>query len=180
MRVIDAGSLADLLDVMPTHTSIQEPDLEDATQQERDAFAKIVRLVKVRDRSVSEVRSRLVRDGFDLNAAEDAILRALSCGYLDDQRFADAYVRSRLRQGKGLAGIVRDLKSQEIDPDSLPGFPDVYLERVPSQEDAAYALLCRKPPRSKNLQQAAYAKLVRAGYPSAVASAATRRWFDNR
>lgn len=151
------------------------PD-EPYDDEEREAFKKIERLVKVRDRSVHEVRQRLVRDGFSEQATERALTRARSCRYLDDERFADVLVRSRLRAGKGLDGIVRELKGHGIDPDALEGFPDEYLADAPSQADAAYALLCRKPPRAKNAQQAAYAKLVRAGYPARIASEVTRKW----
>lgn len=156
-----------------------EPDAPHS-EEEREAFKKIERLVKVRDRSVREVRERLSRDGFDEEAIERALTRARSCRYLDDDRFADVLVRSRLRAGKGLDGIVRELKGHGIDPDSLEGFPEEYLANAPSQADAAYALLCRKPPRAKNVQQAAYAKLVRAGYPARVASEVTRRWYASR
>lgn len=146
--------------------------------QESDAFKKIERLVKVRDRSISEVRTRLNRDGFDNSDIDEGITRALRVGYLDDRRFADVLVRSRLRQGKGLDGIIRELRGHGIDPwQALDGFPDRYLADAPSQAEAAYALLCRKPPRAKNARQAAYAKLVRNGYPASVAAEATRKWF---
>lgn len=153
---------------------------EPLDEEEREAFKKIERLVKVRDRSIHEVRQRLERDGFSERAAERAIARARSCRYLDDERFADVLVRSRLRADKGLDGIVRELKGHGIDPDALDGFPDEYLADAPSQADAAYALLCRKPPRAKNAQQAAYAKLVRAGYPARIASEVTRKWYASR
>lgn len=150
-------------------------------QPENEAFKKIERLVKVRDRSVFEVRSRLERDEFEPSDIDSAIDRALRIGYLDDRRFADVLVRSRLRQGKGLDGIIRELKGHAVDPWSvLPNFPDEYLKNAPSQADSAYALLCRKPPRAKNARQAAYAKLVRNGYPASVAAEATRKWFQTQ
>lgn len=164
-----------------SHTPKRPPAPEGPlTDEEHDAFKKIERLVKVRDRSIREVRQRLERDGFGEAAIERALARARSCRYLDDERFADVLVRSRLRAGKGLDGIVRELKGHGIDPDALDGFPDEYLADAPSQTDAAYALLCRKPPRAKNAQQAAYAKLVRAGYPARIASEVTRKWYASR
>lgn len=48
--------------------------------------------------------------------ADAAIERALSVGYLDDTRFADVLVRSRLRSGKGMSGILRELRTHGIDP----------------------------------------------------------------
>ncbi len=82
-------------------------------------------MVKVRDRSVLEARNRLNRDGFAVDVVDAAVDRALSVGYLDDTRFADVLVRSRLRSGKGLSGILREIRTHAIDPfEQLEGFPD--------------------------------------------------------
>lgn len=179
MVYLDRNSLEHMLSeslVAPSGvTSVSDDSL---TEQAAQAFKRIERLVKVRDRSIKEVRKRLLRDGVNEEALNQALDRACRCGYLDDMRFADVLIRSRLRAGKGLVGIVRELKENDIDPESIPDFPQGYLERVPSQADAAFALLCRKPPRAKNGKQAAYAKLIRAGYPSSIASEATRKWYD--
>lgn len=145
------------------------------------AFKKILRWVKVRDRSIEETRTRLIREGFQGDAIDGAIDRAKEYRFLDDGRFADTLVRSRLRQGRGLDGIVRELRSHGIAADAvLPGFPEEYLANRPSQQDCAYALLCKKPPRAKNARQAAYAKLVRAGYPMALSAEVANKWFNAR
>ncbi len=156
----------------------EDPTAEELEAEQKQAFSKVLRLVKVRDRSVSEVRKRLLHDGFSEGSTEAAIERCLELKFLDDARFADVLTRSRIRAGKGLSGVVRELKGHGIDAEAvLPGFPDAYLEGAPNQADAAYALLCRKPPRSKNQKQAAYAKLVRAGYSMSIAQDATKRWY---
>ncbi len=162
--------------VAPTGaTSLSDkPEPDQASQ----AFKRIERLVKVRDRSIKEVKTRLRRDGVEEEALDQALSRACRCGYLDDVRFADVLIRSRLHAGKGLAGIVRELKENDINPEDIPGFPEEYLDHAPSQADAAFALLCRKPPRAKNGKQAAYAKLIRAGYSSSIASEVTRKWYE--
>ena len=148
---------------------------------ENEAFKKIERLVKVRDRSVAEVTMRLEKDSYSSECIHSAVQRALRCGYLDDVRFADVLIRSRLRARKGLAGIVSELKRHGINPEvQLPNFPDAYLSLFPSQKDSAIALLCKKPPKSKNKLQAAYAKLVRSGYSSSLASEAAREWYKTQ
>lgn len=181
MVYIDKESLEGMLPSLASRT--QQPTYlnNEETEEAQEAFKKIQRLVKVHDRSVSATYERLERDGFSAQASQTAINRALACGFLDDERFADVLVRSRLRAGKGLEGIIRELKGHSIDPyELLQDFPDAYLERVPSQSDAAFDLLCRKPPRAKNAQQAAYAKLIRSGYPSSIASEAARKWYETR
>lgn len=142
------------------------------------AFRKIERLLSVRDRSITEIRNRLQRDRFTEYAISEALDRAIRCGYLDDDRFADGFIRSRLRASKGINGIVRDLKNHHIDAYAIPGFPDSFIEEQGSQLDNAVRLLQRKPPRAKNKQQAAYAKLIRNGFSSSVASAAVKRWVE--
>ena len=51
---------------------------------ENEAFKKIERLVKVRDRSVAEVTMRLEKDSYSSECIHSAVQRALRCGYLDE------------------------------------------------------------------------------------------------
>lgn len=142
------------------------------------AFKKIERLVKVRDRSIKEVEDRLIKDEYSPKAIKEALARTIRCGYLDDARFADTLIRTRLRAGKGLSGIVSELKRHGINPETdVPGFPDEYLSMFPNQRESALALLLKKPPHAKNQLQAAYAKLVRNGYSSSIASEVAREWY---
>lgn len=157
--------------------SFSEGNLEGFTDDPEAAFRKIERLLSVRDRSVTETISRLQRDRFTEQAINDAVERALRCGYLDDERFADGFIRSRLRAQKGINGIVRDLKNHHIDAYSIPDFPDRFLEEQGSQLENALHLLERKPPRAKNQKQAAYAKLIRNGFSSTIASSAVKTWI---
>lgn len=159
-------------------TSFSGDSLEVSSADE--AFAKIECWVTVRERSVKEVRNRLLDGGYSEEATQDALDRALRCGYLDDTRFADVLIRCRLQAGKGMVGIRRELASADIDCDSLEGFPDYYLDMIGDQVQAAYELLLKKPPRAKNKLQAAYAKLLRCGYSSDDASTAARRWMETQ
>lgn len=162
----------------------RSPHVNEARDEYNDnanaAFGKIERLLAVRDRSVTETRSRLQRDHYTERAIAESLERALRCGYLDDARFAEGFIRMRLRALKGINGIVRDLKGHQIDAYAIPGFPDVFLEEQGSQLDNAIRLLERKPPRAKNKKQAAYAKLIRNGFSSSVASSAVKTWMAER
>lgn len=145
---------------------------------EDKAFKKIERLVSVRDRAVSEVTERLIREGYTSAEIERAVQRALSCGYLDDVRFADTLIRSRLNNGKGMVGIERELKLLGINIESVPGWPDEYLNGSPDQVQSALQLLIRKPPHAKNKRNAAFAKLIRSGYSTSIASQAVKKWMN--
>ena len=154
--------------------------LTDYNDDANAAFNKIERLLAVRDRSVAETRSRLQRDHYTERAITESLERALRCGYLDDVRFAEGFIRMRLRASKGINGIVRDLKRHQIDAYAIAGFPDAFLEEQGSQLDNAIRLLERKPPRAKNKKQAAYTKLIRNGFSSSVASSAVKAWIAER
>jgi len=142
------------------------------------AFEKIVALVNVRDRSERALRDRLARDGFPENEVEEAVARAKDYGFINDERYAEVLVRSRLSQGRGSAGIERELRENDIDINVVPGWPHEYPVDFEQEVARALDLLSRKPPRSKNLREGAYRKLVTKGYSSSVASTAARQWVE--
>lgn len=160
-----------------SRTSCKAPE---ADEEYKKAHAKIERLLMTRDRSVHEIEQRLKKDGFSPRVITAVVARCVDSGLLDDARFADTLIYSRLNAGKGVAGIARDLRNKYgIDPSTIEGFPDAYLQDAPSQYDAALALLQRKPPRAKNQLQAAYAKLIRNGYDSAIAYDVAHEWYGS-
>ena len=145
-----------------------QPSRHDAGEVDEDvrlsdpdaAFRKIERLCLVRERASEQLRQRLARGGFEAEAVEAALDRALACGLVDDGRFADVLVRSRLAQGRGRRGIAAELESLGIDADSVE------------------ALLDRKPPRAKNRRDAAYRRLAQKGFSASVSSTAARLWCE--
>lgn len=149
-------------------------DEPSAAPQAADAFARLLRTVSNRDRSELDVRRRLFDAGFSEGDVDRAVERARSAGILDDLRFADTLIRSRVSQGRGRAGIERELADQGIDIESVPGWPDEYLDDGRSEFERALSLLERKPPTAKNKREAAYRKLVGKGFSGSVASEAAR------
>ena len=152
----------------------REVDLSDAD----DAFSKIVALVNASDKSEKAIRDRLVRSGFSEAAIEESVERAKSYGFIDDLRYAEVLIRSRLNQGKGMRGIERELSLQLIDIEQVPGWPHEFANDEETELKRALAFLDKKPPRSKNLREGAYRKLVAKGFSSAVASRAARQWSE--
>lgn len=154
------------------------PRLIDHLSPEERAYQKILKLASVKERSTNQIRARLERDGFQVEAIESALERAERNGVVNDARYADFYVRSRLSSGKGSAGIARDLERLDIDPARIPTFQEHLEEGYASEEDRAFSFLQRKPPRSKNQREGAFRKLVGQGYSAQVASSAARRWSE--
>lgn len=144
-----------------------------------DVFKKIIALANVRDRSELSMRTRLVSYGFSEEAIDAGIEKALDYGFIDDSRFADVLIRSRLAQGKGCAGIERELKENGIDPESILGWPHDYGSPDENEVDRALALLSRKPPRAKNKRDGAYRKLIQNGFSSSIASTTARLWAED-
>ena len=142
------------------------------------AVKKIIALFNASDRSERSSRERLEREGFEESAIDESVERAKRWGLIDDARFAQILVRSRLSQGKGSAGIVRDLAANGIDADEVPGWPYEFPVSYEEELERALSLLERKPPTAKNARDAAYRRLMQKGYPSSVASAAARTWHE--
>ncbi len=140
------------------------------------AFNKIVRLVSRRDYASSELRCRLAHVGYHAEIIDEALERACACGLVDDRRFAATYCRSKMSQGKGIAGIKQILKDLGIDPEVIEAWSDEYGGDEETEKERAFAVLNQRPPRSKNLYEGAYRKLISKGFAPSIAYSAARRW----
>jgi len=72
-----------------------------------DAWQAALRLLSVRDRSSTELHSKLQQRGFTEEAIAAALQRAAELGYLDDHRFAQNRARSLVRQGKAVGARLK-------------------------------------------------------------------------
>ena len=143
-----------------------------------DAFKKIIALVNVSDRSERAIRERLAKEGFPENEIDEAVECAKSYGFVDDARFGEVLVRSRIAQGKGSLGILRELSEHNIEAAEVPGWPYDYPLSHEEELERALGLLERKPPHTKNARDGAYRRLMQKGYPSSIASSAARIWSE--
>ena len=141
------------------------------------AFSRIVKLVNVQERCTTQLRERLRREDYDEAEIETALDRAVSCGLVDDSRYAQSLIRSRISQGKGRAGIERELRSLGIDA-ACDDLNDDFDSTDDGEFSRALDVLKRNPPRAKNKREAAYRKLVNKGYASSIAVSAARAWID--
>lgn len=151
---------------------------ENRNDSVKGAFEKIVALVNVSDRSERALRDRLARDGFPEGEIDDAVERAIRCGIIDDLRYADVLIRSRINQGKGSVGIERELREQGIEVDRLEGWPFNYGVNDESERHRALDYLKSHPSRSKNKREGAYRKLVQRGYSTSIAASVARIWAE--
>lgn len=120
------------------------------------ARTRVARLLTRRDYSCKEVRDKLVDDGYATDIVREVVASAVSSGLLDDVRFADVFVRSKVYAGWGMRRIERELASRGVDPESLSGWPYEFLDPDDELERAREAA-ARKQVREPN----AFAKMVR-------------------
>ncbi len=73
------------------------------------------RLLKVRPRSEFELRSRLLRKGFEKQIVDLAIAEISRVGLIDDIAFAKLWVESRIKKPLGLNRLSFELKTKGID-----------------------------------------------------------------
>jgi len=67
-----------------------------------------------REHGHSELLEKVTRFGFDADVADDAVAQLVEDGLQSDVRFAGAFVRSRINQGKGPAKIRADLREKGV------------------------------------------------------------------
>ena len=158
------------------HPAASRARAEAGSRQRR----RLKRLALAREPASAALRARLVREGFPPEAADAAVGRALACGLVNDARYAEVLVRSRLSQGRGAQGIAAELESLGIDASVVPGWPEEFAVDHESEVARALALLDRKPPRAKNKRDAAYRRLAQKGFGASVASTAARIWSEGK
>jgi regulatory protein len=148
-------------------------------------------LLASRPWSVADMRGRLVALGYPAPLVETVVSRLIVLGYLDDERYAAAWVASRDRaRPRGSMALRRELRRKGIDPAvidaALAGREPAVPEGEASDHDtatsadlvAASRLLDRRQtalarePDPRKRRQKAYALLARHGFDPEVCARA--------
>lgn len=151
---------------------------ECGSADERAAFQKILRCASVREQSTARMREKLRHAEFSDDAVERAIERAVELGIIDDRRYADALVRQTLASGKGLRFVLIEIEALGIDVESLDSYREHVDAGYEAEFDRAYSLLEKRPPRARNVREAAYRKLISKGYSFEISSSCARVWAE--
>ncbi len=91
-----------------------------------EARKKAMDLLARREHGRAELEQKLVAAGFDAEVAVDALQRLADEGLQSDRRFVEAFVQSRINQGKGPLRIHADLGQRGI----AAGLIDEVLEEA--------------------------------------------------
>lgn len=177
--------MATLVDIEQLKRNIREIESSSVyeetslAEEETKAFKKILKLASIREQASKKLHERLIKDGFSEQAVSNALGRAIEAHIVDDARYAEAFMRTQLAQGKGRRGVERALEQLDVDSPSEEAWQLAYELFGDDELERAMVLLNRKPPRSKNLREGAYRKLVQKGYSADVAASAARRWSES-
>jgi regulatory protein len=102
----------------------------------RRTFARAIKLISAKPRSIAELRERLSKVRSAKKAdVEAAIERLKEYGYLDDERFALSFATSRISQKPvGRHRLQRDLKLKKIDQAVADEALNSVFEETPEDE----------------------------------------------
>ena len=142
----------------------------------KKAYEKILRALGHRDRTVHELRTKLLEAGFSANATENALHQARNLDLVNDDRFCRNYIEQTFRAGKGRRAAINGLKRKGI-PESVIL---IHLEESSfadeDETERAHAFLERHTPQGRNIRECAFRKLIAKGYSISAASTAAKRY----
>lgn len=122
---------------LPDLTNDLTNDLtDDLTAARRKTFARAVKLLAAKPRSVAELRERLLR-GKNTNGevVETVIARLREYGYLNDERFAFSYASYKVKQRPlGRRRLERDLKLKKVQNNVAEGALELVYAETPEEQ----------------------------------------------
>lgn len=110
--------------------SCGEGEAADSAQNDIDeALSSLRRFLSVRERSESEIRTRLIQKGIRSHGLIATVMERLRIdGFLNNERFALNRIESRINRGYGPIYIKHELSALRIESDTVSGllslFPD--------------------------------------------------------
>ena len=141
------------------------------------ASTRAMRLLGHRERSRAELRDRLTEDGYPEPVARAVVDRMEELGLLDDERFAEAYVRTKMAAGWGRDRIVRGLTSAGLDPERIAVLVEQEMPET-AELDRALTMLPDEIPRERRDRERYMRRLISRGFSYDIARRALERRSD--
>jgi regulatory protein len=137
-------------------------------------YIAAMRILNHRFNSEGELRRKLEMKEFARDVIDTTIDRLRREKWLDDARYAAAYVRTRIRKGIGLLRIKRELIAAGVESDTVAKALDESLrdhdERAAALVSAKKRLaVLRRRDNDASIRQKLVAYLFRQGYDSSLA-----------
>ena len=114
------------------------PPQSTSETREEQAHALCLRLLTVRARTRAELTGQLAKRGYPDDLAQTVLRRLEAVGLIDDEDFADQWVRSRqANAGKGKRALAAELRTKGVDDEviaaALEGI-DAGAERIRAEQ----------------------------------------------
>lgn len=109
-----------------------------------DCYVTALRILGYRFNSEAELRRKLRAKNFDRETIADTLTRLRDEKWLDDERFAAAFVRTRVQKGIGRLRIRRELTAVGIDDDVAERTVREHADGEDDRLRAAYEKLARR------------------------------------
>lgn len=135
---------------------------------------RLLRLVSQRDYSIQEATKKLLQDGYFENIVLPLIDRAVAGKLLDDMRYAESFIRSKIAAGIGKQKISDDLSKVGISTSGIPNWPDAFFEE--DELTRAKQLLHTKTFSEPNIYNKIVRFLYTRGYGLEVAKEAAKAY----
>jgi len=127
-----------------------------------DCYVTALRILGYRFNSEAELRRKLLAKSFDDETISETLARLRDEKWLDDERFAAAYVRTRVLKGIGRLRIRRELMAAGIDDDVAErAVREIAAEGEDERLRVAYEKLARRLGGDRNKIAA---RLLRQGF----------------
>jgi regulatory protein len=117
------------------------PEKDDRYSSPLEARKKAMDYLARREYGNKELKKKLATAGFYREAIDPAVAQLVADGLQSDRRFVEAFVQSRINQGKGPTRILVDLSQRGID-ESLTG--EILSDCGEDWWALARAVRCRK------------------------------------
>lgn len=135
-------------------------------------YYDILKMIRIRPRSVYEVRTKMIRNDYDEELIDDAIKKVKNQGYLDDKSFATSYINNQIiTTNHGPKRISSDLKKKGVSQNVISEVISIYDNEVEKEKISKIIDKMIKSNRNKGnnyLKRKIYNDLLRDGFSKSI------------
>ena len=152
----------------------KEMDFDSATE----AYLKSLDLLKFRDHSEFDMKTKLMKKGFSESAADAAVNRLVELNFINNERYAHVFISSKETNGWAKYRIEHSLLNAGINVNDLPGYPEDYYS-FPDDYSRAVRYIREKRSLHEKTDEQIVRHLASKGYGANVSYSALREFRRN-
>jgi regulatory protein len=164
----------------PSATSSSELTSKAEPPSSQQLYVRALKILTRRPFPIRELEQKLLQSCPDTETVNQIIERLKAAGYLDDRKFCESFIQSRLqRKVQGRARIERELRARGLNAtlvsEELEKAYPVEAERGPLQHALERKLRSLPPPMDAKKLSRLYNHLLRRGFPGGAIRLELRR-----